>query len=242
MQRTATKRSIADVKDVPHYGERFPFIPWSWSARIKVSTLFAKHLYQKVGLWPFIQFWLVLPIRIPSALRKHREGLTLMKQSYSSLAKFQWLLLIIIYEDLEKRFNKAEAYAYAKAAIQDGSKIIMNELYQADTLAQFEDPYLAFWEYHKAMFTGDDNFPNELIEAEGVKKMIVHDCRNCAIAKMTIPELAPLGCDHDITGFQAIADKVEMDFRRPTTLAKDGKPCEFMFFRKGMAPEGLETK
>lgn len=165
-----------------------------------------------------------------------------MKQSYSGLAKFQWLLLVVIYETLEKRYNKVEAYAYAKAAIQDASKTIMNELYQADTLAQFEDPYLAFWEYHKAMFKDDDNFPNEIIEEEGVKKMIVHDCRNCAIANMTIPELAPLGCDHDITGFQAISDKIGMDFRRPTTLAKDGKPCEFMFFRKGTAPEGLGTK
>ncbi len=242
MKKSISKRSLTDVKDVPYYGQNFPFIPWTWGARLKVSVIFSQHLYQQVGWWQFLQFWLLLPFRIPVALRKHGKGLELMKSAYSSLAKFQWLLLIIIYEALEKRYNKAVAYAYAKAAIQDASRTIMNELYQADTLAQFEDPYLAFWEYHKAMFKDDDNFPNEIIEGEGVKKMIVHDCRNCAIAKMTIPELAPLGCDHDITGFQAISDKIGMDFRRPTTLAKDGKPCEFMFFRKGTAPEGLDTK
>ena len=29
---------------------------------------------------------------------------------------------------------------------------MMNDFYQAKELANFEDPFEAFWEYHKAMF------------------------------------------------------------------------------------------
>ncbi|MEL6846433.1 MAG: L-2-amino-thiazoline-4-carboxylic acid hydrolase [Bacteroidota bacterium] len=138
--------------------------------------------------------------------------------------------------------SKAEAYQFVKDCIQEGSRYMMAEFYEAEELAKFDDPYAAFWEYHKAMFRGDDNFDNELIEGDDCHRMIVHNCRSCAIAQLTISELGPMGCDHDITGFEAISEQIQMDFRRPTTLAKDGKPCEFMFFRKGTAPEGLETK
>lgn len=236
------KIPLTEISKVPHYGQHFPFIPWTLGSKIKVSFVFAKHLYHKIGLLNYLQFWLLLPFRLPNVLQSHKEGLRLMQNTFGWMAKVQWILLIIIYEVLEKKVGKEEAYQYAKDAIQDGATFMMNEFYQAEELAKFEDPYLAFWEYHKAMFKDDPNFENEVIEGEDCHKMIVHNCRNCAIANLTIPALASLGCDHDIAGFQAIADKIQMDFRRPVTLAKDGKPCQFMFFRKGMAPEGIETK
>jgi hypothetical protein len=65
--------------------------------------------------------------------------------------------------------------------------------------------------------------------------MIVHQCRNCEIAKLTIPELASLGCDHEIAGYTAIEDKADLEFRRTVALAKDGQPYRFMFYRKGTA-------
>ena len=39
-----------------------------------------------------------------------------------------------------------------------------------------------------------------------------------------------------------IEEKAEMEFRRPVTLAKDGGPCRFMFYRKGTAPKGDSTE
>ena len=59
---------------------------------------------------------------------------------------------------------------------------MMNDFYQADRLAEFEDPFEAFWAYHKAMFQNDPNYPNEMIEEYNRRVMIVHDCRNCEIA------------------------------------------------------------
>jgi hypothetical protein len=145
---------------------------------------------------------------------------------------------LIIYRVLERKEGKEKAYRYAKKAIQDSSQFMMNDFYQAVRLPDFEDPFEAFWCYHKAMFQDDSNYPNEFIEDTNLKMMVVHQCRNCEIAKLTIPELASLGCDHDITGYRAIEEKAQMEFRRPVTLAKDGEPCRFMFYRKGTTPKG----
>jgi hypothetical protein len=109
-----------------------------------------------------------------------------------------------MYQFLEKKGGKARAYDFAKRTIQLTSHFMMNDFYQADELAKFADPFMAFWEYHKAMFRNNPNYPNECIEEKDRKIMIVHKCRNCEIAQMTIPELSPIGCDHDIAGYKTI--------------------------------------
>lgn len=52
------------------------------------------------------------------------------------------------------------------------------------------------------------------------------------------PDIAKLGCDHDLAGYPVILilDSVNAVFRRPHTLAKGDKFCDFMFYRKGTAP------
>jgi hypothetical protein len=238
-----SERQISDINKVPYYGKSFPFIPWTFVSKAKVSIVFAKTLYKKTGLLLFLNFWfLQLPFKTIKTLKKNKKGLRLMKKSFGSMAKLEWFLLIAIYHFLEKRNGKDKAYSFAKEAIQECSKFMMNDFYQAKELAKFKDPFEAFWEYHKAMFTDDPNYPNELIDERDCKIMMVHDCRNCEIAKLTIPELAPLGCDHDITGYKSIEKLTKMEFRRPQTLAKDGKPCKFMFFREGTAPQNIEIK
>lgn len=232
------RRSLEDVSSLSYYGRHFPFIPWSLGSKLRVSLVFARHLFKELGALRFVIFWLALPFRLLPTYRKYRQGFALMAGKFGFMAEMEWLLLVIIYRDLEKKEGKERAYRFAKTAIQDASSFMMNDFYQADRLAEFEDPYEAFWLYHKAMFRNDPNYPNDLIEGKNLKVMIVHRCRNCEIAELTIPELAPLGCDHDVTGYRAIQDKVSMEFRRPETLAKDRKPCRFMFYRKGTAPEG----
>jgi hypothetical protein len=53
---------------------------------------------------------------------------------------------------------------------------------------------------------------------------------------MDCPELAKLGCDPDLAGYPLIEDAVNMEFRRPCTLAKGDSYCNFMFYRQGTAP------
>ena len=230
-----------EVSALPHYGEHFPFLPWSTTSKLRVSWVFARDLHAEVGWVRFIGFWLRLPVAVIPALHKYRAGFSLMGRKFGVLAEFEWILLVVIYRDLARKSGKQRAYLFAKEALQHSSRFMMNEFYQADRLARFDDPFEAFWSYHKAMFADDPNYPNELIDQGDLKMMIVNQCRNCEIAALTVPELAPLGCDHDITGYQAIQDKVHMEFRRPVTLAKDGQPCRFMFYRQGTAPDDIAT-
>jgi len=235
---TTHRLPLNQVNTLPYYGRHFPFIPWTLSSKLRVSLVFARNLGGELGPLAFVAFWLRLPFRLVPAYRQFKAGFSLMGQQFGLMAEIEWILLVIIYEVLAKREGKEKAYLFAKKAIQDGSQFMMNDFYQADRLAEFEDPFEAFWSYHKAMFQGDPNYPNEFIEEKDLKVMVVHQCRNCEIARLTIPELASLGCDHDITGYKAIEDKTNMEFRRPETLAKDGMPCRFMFYRKGTAPQG----
>ncbi len=231
-------RPLDQVSSLSHYGRHFPFIPWTLGSKLRVSLVFARHLFRELGPLHFAAFWLSLPFRLGPTYRMFRDGFALIGEKFGFMAKVEWLLLVIIYRNLQKKEGKEKAYLFAKQAIQDSSRFMMNDFYHADRLAEFADPFEAFWSYHKAMFQDDPNYPNEFIEEKDLKIMIVHSCRNCEIAGLTIPELAPLGCDHDITGYLAIQDKTGMEFRRPETLAKDGKPCRFMFYRKGTAPDG----
>ena len=57
-----------------------------------------------------------------------------------------------------------------------------------------------------------------------------------SITAIGCPELAKLGCDHDLAGYPVILDQVDAEFRRPCTLAKGGEYCDFNFYRKGTAP------
>lgn len=242
MNTIENKLPLSAIENVPYYGKSFPFIPWTLSSKIKVSLVFSKNLYKEIGIFSFLVFWLILPLKLFPIIRRYKEGLSLMGKSFGLMAKFEWMLLIIIYNKFKKMSGQAFAYSFVKKAIQEGALFMMGDFYQVDELAKFEDPFLAFWLYHKAMFKNDPNYPNEIIEEKDCKIMIVHNCRNCEIAKLTIPELSPIGCDHDIVGYKAIQEKTKMEFRRPETLAKDGQPCKFMFFREGTAPAGIEIK
>lgn len=228
---------LIEVSTLPNYGRHFPFIPWNLASKIRVSLVFAQSLLHEIGPVRFAAFWLRAPFRLLPVYRGYQAGLRLMASQFGLIAKIEWILLIMIYRDLEELEGKEAAYAFVKKAIQRCSLFMMEDFYQADRLAKFEDPFEAFWTYHKAMFQGDLNYENELIDDGNLKVMVVHRCLNCEIARLTIPELAPLGCDHDITGYKSIEDRTDMEFRRPETLAKDGKPCRFMFYRKGSAPK-----
>jgi L-2-amino-thiazoline-4-carboxylic acid hydrolase len=237
---TPTPRGLPleDVVNLPNYGKSFPFIPWTLRSKLRVSLVFARTLLHDLGWTRFLVFWMALPFRLGPTYRSHGEGFRLMRAKFGLMAEAEWILLVIIYRYLDKTRGKDDAYAFAKRAIQRSSEFMMNDFYQADRLADFSDPFEAFWSYHKAMFMDDPNYPNEFVEQPDVRTMIVHGCRNCQIAEMTIPELATLGCDHDLTGYKAIEEKTHMEFRRPQTLAKDGQPCRFTFYRRGTAPKG----
>jgi hypothetical protein len=68
--------------------------------------------------------------------------------------------------------------------------------------------------------------------------IVVNECANCVIGTaFHCPEIAKLGCDHDLAGYPVILDRVNAEFRRPHTIAKGDEYCDFMFYRRGAAPD-----
>ena len=69
-------------------------------------------------------------------------------------------------------------------------------------------------------------------------RMYLNECANCVVGNaFDCPEIAKLGCDHDLAGYPVILDRVNAEFRRPHTIAKGDDYCDFMFYRKGTVPD-----
>ena len=79
----------------------------------------------------------------------------------------------------------------------------------------------------------------EIEETNNHLRIVVDRCLNVEAGKMfDCPEIAMLGCDHDLAGYPIVDTVVNSEFRRPCTLAKGDCYCDFNFYRKGFAPEG----
>ena len=78
----------------------------------------------------------------------------------------------------------------------------------------------------------------EMKREEDQLTIIVDYCSGCEISKaFDCPEVAKLGCDHDLAGYPVLIDRVNAEFRRPHTIAKGDDYCDFHFYRKGTAPD-----
>jgi hypothetical protein len=81
-----------------------------------------------------------------------------------------------------------------------------------------------------------------MIDEKDKHMLKIVSCINVDIfGALGCPELGKLGCDHDLTGYPAIEDRVQAEFRRPCTIAKGGSYCKFIFYRQGTAPETEEV-
>ncbi len=131
------------------------------------------------------------------------------------------------------------AYDVTKAVLQGVAPTSMKGLYQSDDLARCEgDRFENFKRFHLALFDNSQQlFPNTHTDEGDLFTSTVTQCGNVEVfTALGAPELGKLGCDHDLAGYPAIADRHGFEFRRPTTIAKGGDVCRFRFYRAGMAP------
>ena len=147
--------------------------------------------------------------------------------------------MIAMYVVLSDKIGKKAAYDFFKEIVQRTSPF-QEEYYDLDELLQFEDVFEAFREYNYALFHNDPNFDiSEFINEASAFHVTFTRCANVEITEaFGVPELGKLGCDHDITGYPAIQDRVNTVFHRPQTLAKGGTCCKFHFYKKGTEPKG----
>ena len=165
-------------------------------------------------------------------------------QKFGSKATKEFPFLIGIFHALAKREGRENAYPILMEMFQKVSPIAQRSMYQVDELVQCEgDVFDNFKKFHIAMFeAGQDMFHSTNTDEKNVATSTVDKCVNVELANaFGVPELAPFGCDNDLAGYPAIANEMNMEFRRPCTIAKGDDYCKFLFYRKGTAPDMEEV-
>jgi hypothetical protein len=152
-------------------------------------------------------------------------------------------MLVSMFNLIAKKDGKEKAYDFSKKIFQEMAVYSMPAYYQIDDLVKCDgDVFENFVKFNIAWFNAmndEGTWIVDRIEEEKDKlTIIVSECANCVISKaFDCPEIAKLGCDHDLAGYPVILDRVNAEFRRPHTIAKGDEYCDFMFYRKGTAPD-----
>jgi hypothetical protein len=155
----------------------------------------------------------------------------------------EFLMMIAMYQIIARKEGGEKAYDFIKSIFQKVAVISMPALYQADDLEKCDgDTFDNFVKFNIAWFNAmndEGTFKvSEIREEKDKLTIIVSECANCVYGNAyDCPEIAKLGCDHDLAGYPVIMDRMNGEFRRPHTLAKGDAFCDFTLYRKGTAPE-----
>lgn len=227
------------VEQLERYGKSITDIP---KGAFKGQGLVMFNVFRKkfgiLGLIPFV-------FRVMSERRKllknYREQYQELKKLTPSGTK-EITIMISIFNAIAHKESREKAYEFVKNIFQAMVKTSMPSLYQLDDLEKCEGNM--FENYKKmniAMFKASkrDFHIKNIEESENHLRIVLDKCLNVDAGKMfDCPEIAMLGCDHDLAAFPVIEDRVFSVFRRPCTLAKGGSCCDFNFYRKGFEPKG----
>ncbi len=145
--------------------------------------------------------------------------------------------------------GREKAYEFVKRIIQKIGPTAHKSIYCLEDLKKVEgDIFSNFCKLNRRLFENGDKKGlygvEEIKDSQNLQYIRVTKCLNVdATATIDCPELAKLGCDVDIAGYapEAIGNQVNLDFRRPCTLANGDKACEFHYYRKGSAPADMRT-
>lgn len=170
----------------------------------------------------------------------HADTVASLRSEWGPGAVTEALTMSALFNVLTPIEGREGAYGIAKEIFQEIAPVSMKALYQSDDLAQCAgDRFDNFKAFHLALFDNSQGlFPNVQTDEGDLFTTTVTRCGNVEVfTALGCPELGRLGCDHDLAGYPAIADRHDFEFRRPTTIAKGGEVCRFRFYRKSTAPD-----
>jgi hypothetical protein len=229
------------VEDLSQYGKALDDIPEeAKKAQERIVMEMIKLKYGWFGRFPFF-------------IKMYSEQRRLKKQYAQSVeqlrfvgtgASEEFLMLVAMFNIFARTDGREDAGAsiiemFQKVAAEAG----MAALYQLDELVGCEgDVYDNFTKFNIAMFEGSQHLYDSTHTVDPDKHTIsVTRCANVEFADaFDCPELRSLGCNFDIGGYPVIEDEVNVEFRRPITIANGDDRCAFSFYRKGTAPETEE--
>lgn len=227
------------VEELSQYGKTLSGLPKQ--ALKKQNAIVLSELRRKFGLLGMVTFFIRV-LRERGRLKReypeaYQEALNLSKEAAREIT-----MLIAVFNLIASKEGKEEAYGFAKGIFQKVAVHSMPALYQIDDLVRCEgDVFDNFKKFNVAWFRAMNEEGTWIVERiddeEDKLTIVVTECANCVLGEgFACPEIAKLGCDHDLAGFPVIVDRVNAEFRRPNTLAKGDEYCDFQFYRKGTAP------
>jgi hypothetical protein len=198
-------------------------------------------LREKFGLLGMVPFF-VQVLAEGRRIRKAHPDLVEQARLIGPEVAKEMVLLTSLFRVAARRDGRERAYEFLKSIFQRVAVHSMPAIYQIDELTRCEgDPFENFKKFNVALFEAMDTqgtWKAESIEDDGDRLRIkVTTCANVELfSALDCPELGKLGCDHDIAGYPVILDRVDAEFRRPSTIAAGDGFCDFNFYRKGTAP------
>lgn len=229
------------VEELSQYGKTLSGLPKE--AIKKQKSIVFQEIKKKFGLFGLLPFMIKMFFEQKKIKSKYPQVYEESKNKLSENAAKEFLMLIAMFNIIARNEGKENAYDFIKAIFQKVAVHSMPVYYQVDDLVKCEgDTFDNFVKFNIAWFNAmndEGTFKvSEIKEKKDKLTIIVNECANCVYGNAyNCPEVAKLGCDHDLAGFPVIVDKVNAEFRRPHTIAKGDAFCDFMFYRKGTAPE-----
>ncbi|MHA2104104.1 MAG: L-2-amino-thiazoline-4-carboxylic acid hydrolase [Candidatus Hodarchaeales archaeon] len=233
------------VEDLSQYGKSLNGAPQDTVK--KLEKIIISKIRQKTGLLGFLPF-LFRVSREKRGLKKNNpESYKRIKESaFDEKTLEEFIMVVAMYNVIARKEGQEKAYEYVKSIFETVATFSMPAMYQVGELLQLEgDIFENFTKFNSAMFEQSSReklFHVQSITNEKDKHIVIVDkCLNVEFANaLGAPECGKLGCDHDLVGYPLIADEMNIEFRRPYTIAKGDNICKFMFYKKGTAPKTEE--
>ncbi len=228
------------VEELSQYGKTLSGLPKE--AMKKQKTVVLREIRKKFGLLGILPFFIKM-VFDQKTLKKNYPEAYLKALEVSEGAAKEITMLIAMFNVIARKEGKENAYNFLKKIFQEVAICSMPALYQIDDLVKCEgDNFENFVKFNIACFNAMNDEGTWIVENMEEQKdkltIIVNECANCVVGNaFNCPEIAKLGCDHDLAGYPVILERVNAEFRRPHTIAKGDEYCDFMFYRKGTAPD-----
>ncbi len=239
MKATNVKRK--KVEELSQYGK--PLTGLEKEAVKKEEQILMAEIKRRYGTVGRMPFFIDAFLEQRRVKKEYPEAYSELQKSESQAVN-GFPLLVGGFKAIAKREGRENAYPILKDIFQEVAPTTQRSMYQVDELKDCEgEVFDNFKKFQTAMFeASQDLYHNTHTDEKDRLITRVDKCANVELAHaFDVPELAPFGCDNDLAGYTAIADEVNVEFRRPCTIAKGIDHCKFLFYRKGTAPDTEEV-
>jgi hypothetical protein len=228
------------VEELSQYGKTLSGLPKE--AMKKQQAIVIREIRRKFGLLGTVPFFIRLLLEQRAIKKNYQEAYQETLKFSEDTAK-ELPMLIAMFNIIARKEGRENAYEFVKGIFQKVAIHSMPAMYQIDDLVKCEgDTFENFVKFTIAWFKAMNEegtwIVDEIKEEKDELSFIVTECTNVVLGKaFDCPEIAKLGCDHDLAGYPVIVDRVNAEFRRPHTIAKGDEYCDFHYYRKGTAPD-----